>query len=103
MSFILLLILIIILDIGALVLARFYVEKKKRGYMVGSLMNFGLSAFVYIQLMAFSVTAVINVLYVAFSSIFVTLFYYVVFKERITKGQWIGIFIAFLGVMVMEI
>lgn len=103
MEFIFLLFIIVLLDIAALVLARYYVKKKQFRFMTGSLISFALSALVYIKLMAFSVTAVINVLYVAFSSIFVTLFYYVVFKERITTGQWIGILIAFLGVVLMEI
>lgn len=103
MKFIILLIIITILDIGALVTARYYIEKRKRHFMISSLSIFALSAFVFVQLMAFEVTAVINVLYAAISSVFVTLFYYIVFKERITRGQWMGIGLALLGVLLLEI
>lgn len=103
MKFIVLLIIITILDIGALVTARYYIEKRKRHFMILSMSIFALSAYVFVQLMAFEVTAVINVLYAAISSVFVTLFYYIVFKERITKGQWMGISLALLGVLLLEI
>lgn len=102
MTFILLLALIIILDIGALVSARYYVEKKQKWIMWLSLITFGASGFVFVQLMAFRLTSIINVLYAAFSTIFVTFFYFVFFKERITKGQWLGIAVAFLGVFMLE-
>jgi len=102
MKFPLLITLITILDITALVAARYYVERKKKWLLIISLSFFAISAFVYVKLMEFAVTAIINVLYAAFSTIFVTLFYFFVFKERITRGQLIGIIIAILGILMLE-
>lgn len=103
MKFVLFLALITVLDIGALVSARYYIEKQERKFMVISLIFFGLSAWVYVQLMGFEVTAIINMLYAAISTIFVTLFYYLVFKERITTGQWLGLGIVLIGILMLEI
>ncbi len=102
MKFPLLIALITALDIAALVTARYYVDHMKHWVLVLSLSIFAISAFVYVQLMEFAVTAIINVLYAAFSTIFITLFYFLVFKERITRGQWVGILIALLGIIMLE-
>ena len=103
MKFVLLLILISALDVAAIVIARYYIEKRKGWMMAASMLFFAASAYIYVQLMEFSVTAVINVLSAASSTLFVTLFYFIVFKERITRGQWMGIAIAIIGISLLEI
>ncbi len=103
MKFILLLSAIVTLDVAALILARFYVEHKKLSFMIFSLMSFALSALVFVELMAFDFTVIISILYAGISSIIITIFYYIVFKERITPGQWVGIALAFLGIVILEL
>lgn len=103
MTFPFLLLLISILDVGAVVMARYYLENRKPWVMSLSLLLFAASAYVYVSLMAFRSTAIINVLSAASSTIFVTLFYYFVFKERITKGQWAGLSLAMLGILILEV
>jgi len=103
MKFFLLLLLISVLDVMAVILARYYIENSKKWTLWSSLFFFASSAYVFVQLMAFRSTAIINILAAAASTIFVTLFYFVIFKERITLGQWAGIAISLMGILMLEI
>jgi len=103
MKFYLLLALISLLDVGAVIGSRYYVEKKKPWILAAALLGFAASAYVYVQMMAFRGTAIVNVLAAAFSTLAATFVFYALFKERITKGQWVGILVAFVGILMLEV
>lgn len=102
MRFYLFLVLMGLFDTAAVVVARYYVEKKKIWILWGSLFSFAASAYFFVRMMEFRMTAIVNVLAAALSTIVATFIFYVAFKERITKGQWVGVVIAFLGILMLE-
>lgn len=94
---------VVLLDFFSFAAARYYVHTKIKFILVLSLLGFGGVGYIFVHLMQFASTPIINLLYPACSTIFITLFYYFFFKERITKGQWVGIGLALLGVLLLEV
>ena len=101
MNFPLYIALISVLDVIAVLGARFFVDRKKWYFRFISLAAFAASAYVYIQMLAYEVTAIVNVIYLAFSSIVITLTCFIFLKERIHWMQGLGMILCLLGLALL--
>ncbi len=87
------------LDVFAVLLARYYVEKKKEIFRISSLVFFGLSAYVAVQLMEYASTAVVSILWITLSTIFIAFACYFLFDEKINKWQGLGMVLILSGMV----
>jgi len=97
MNFLSWLAVITVLDIFAVLLARLFVAKGKEVYRIGSLVFFGFSAAVFVQLMEYESTAVVNLLWVSLSTIFIAIACYFFFGEKINRWQGLGMLLILGG------
>ncbi|PIQ79128.1 hypothetical protein COV81_03105 [Candidatus Peregrinibacteria bacterium CG11_big_fil_rev_8_21_14_0_20_41_10] len=103
MKFAILLSILTILDIIAVMSARYYVEKKRVGYLVLSLAGFATSGYLFYLLMGYSITSIINLLWVSVSTVIITLLGYLIFKEKVTIGQGIGMALVIIGMVILGV
>lgn len=102
-TFILYIILIIILDAGASILAKLWSIHKHPLLLLGTFLTFGIAGYFFARSLQYEGVAVTNIIWIALSIIMVTLIGYFGFKEPISLLQVVGIITIIIGLVLINL
>ncbi len=95
--------LLAILDLIAIMSAKYWNVKGNLFYLLISIFCFALVAVFFALSLRYEGAVIVNIIWVALSTILVGIFGYLLFKETITPLQIVGIFVIILGIVLIEI
>ncbi len=102
MKFYLYLFCVAILDLIGMLSAKYFSLKNNYSYIIIAVLCFAAAAVFISLLLRYQTTPIINMLWVSVSTVLVTIFSYFLFKETLSIIQVTGMFIALIGVIMLE-
>lgn len=101
-NFYILVAIISLLDLAAIIAAKFWIVSKNSLYLILTVLLFGVAGFFFAKSLQYEGIAITNIIWVALSSILVTVAGYFIFRETITPLQLTAMAVILVGVVLIN-